>query len=273
MIIALVPAYNSVHTIAEVVLKSKEVVTAVVVFDDGSTDDTAFVAEGCGAEVIREERNRGKGYALMRLFEHAKKFSPKVVVTIDSDMQHNPRDIQRLIQPILVNEADVTVGIRQNISYVRRIGNNVLDLMSGLKKKESQSGFRAYSVKALRQIKITTNGFGVDTEILGCVEGMRIKELLIDTRYDKYSHKRNFVSHFVEVFNFIFLRRPLLNLGVLGGSGFLLGLFGMAEIVRVWNLKNELALGTLLFFMIILLLGAFTFFVGIILHVIGREKK
>ena len=83
MKLALIPAFNSVHTIAEVVLNTKERVDMVIVFDDASTDDTAM---GCGAQVIRSDKNRGKVFALRELFDAANKLFQAVVVTLDSDM-------------------------------------------------------------------------------------------------------------------------------------------------------------------------------------------
>jgi len=268
MIVALIPAFNAVNTIAEVVLKTREVVDLVMVYDDGSTDDTSYVAEKCGAQVFRNSRNRGKGAALRELFEQARKLRPEAAVTLDADMQHDPYDIPKLVEPILRDEADVAVGVRRDVRFVRRVGNIILDFMAGLRKRETQSGFRAYGPAALERIKITTHGYGVDTEILECVKDMRVKEVSVGSRYNQYSHKKNILRHFLEVFNFIFLKRPLLNLGGLGLAGFAVGLWGIFEVVKVWNLYRELALGTFLLSMLFIILGALTFFTGIILHVV-----
>lgn len=284
MKIALVPAYNSVHTIAEVVLKTKEVVDMVIVFDDGSTDDTAYIAEKCGAKLIKSDRNRGKGFALRELFDSARKWYPEVTVTLDADMQHNPRDIPKLIQPILEDRADVAIATREKIPKLRSFGNKLLDYISTvsflrklykIESKETQSGFRAYSAKTLKKIDITTHGFGVDSEIYMKLKklGMRFWFVPVGVRYDKYSHKKNPVSHFMQVFNFIFLKRPLLHLGLLGAIGFLTGLFGLVDVVNWWNVHQELAIGRLLFSMTVLLLGTLTFFVGLIIHVIRSEKR
>lgn len=272
MKMVLIPAYNSVNTIAEVILKAKVGVDEVVVYDDGSTDDTVFIARGCGAKVIEGKVNRGKGYALMRLFEYAKRFSPDVVVTIDSDMQHNPNEIFEVMRPILVNRADVVLGVRTDIPvFYRRIGNKIFDSLG--RQKGSQCGFRAYNMKALEKIKITKFGYSADSEIFSQVKDLRIKEVFVSVKYDKYSHKKNPFSHFIQVFNFIFLKRPLLNLGILGVIGFSFGIMGMIDVVKLWQINQELAVGKLLFYMTVLLLGALTFFVGLILHVIRSEKN
>ena len=270
MKIALIPAYNAVHTIAELVLKVKEVVDLVVVFDDGSTDDTAYVAEKCGAKVIKSDRNRGKGFALRELFDAAKRYNPEVVVTLDADMQHNPYDIPKIIEPVLKGEADVVLGLRKKVGGIRKLGNLVLDKMGG--QKETQCGFRAYSLSAMKYIKIASAGFAVDTEILAATKDLQVKEVLIDVECDEYSHTKNFILHFMEVFNFIFLRRPLRNLGILGAAMFFFGVIAIGDVVTTWRLYSELALGTFLAGITAIILGAFSFFTGIILHVLKERK-
>jgi len=274
MQVVLIPAYNAVHTIAEVVFKAKEVATSVIVYDDGSTDDTAYVASRCGATVFREPENHGKGYALRKLFNYAKEFYSKyepIIVTLDADMQHNPKDIPKLIQPILDGEADVVIGVRRGMPSHRKFANKILDLFS--KHKESQSGFRAYRFEAIKNLELKQDGFAVDSEILQKLKhDFIIKTVEIQQRTDRYSHTKNAVSHFMEVFNFLFLQRPLLNLGILGVIGFVLGIFELVDVVNRWTLYKQLAIGTLLFGMLFAILGAFVFFVGVILHVIAHKK-
>ena len=284
LIVVLIPAFNAKHTIAEVIFKAKKVIRNprnILVYDDGSTDETAFIAENCGAFVVRSEVNKGKGHALKTLFRLAKARYERlkdqaVFVTLDADMQHDPYDIPRLVQPILDGEADVVFGVRNpfEIPLWRRIGNKILDSIMGRKHRETQCGFRAYSWKALSSIIIESSGFSVNGEIYEqLTKKFRYKFVPIKTRYDKYSHSKNPVSHFIEVFNFIFLKKPLRNLGLLGIAGFILGLLEIRHVIQVWNLYKELALGTFLAGMLFMILGALTFFVGIILHVLVKEMK
>lgn len=273
--IVLIPAYNASHTIAEVVFKTIEFVEAVIVYDDGSTDDTSYIAKKCGAIVLREEKNRGKGYALKKLFDYAKEMLSRhnpIVVTLDADMQHNPRDIPKLVEPIKNNEADIVIGVRKGMPKHRIIPNKILDFFSN-KSVQSQSGFRAYRFETIYDLKLEEEGFGVDSEILMQLsQKWRVKTVVIEQQTDKYSHTKNPISHFMEVFNFLFLQRPLLNLGIIGTVGFVLGLFEIVQVIRSWNLTGDLAVGTFLFGMLCIILGAFTFFTGVILHVIKRKS-
>lgn len=271
-VVVVIPAYNACHTIAEVIFKSMDCVDKVVVYDDGSTDATRFIAEKCGATVIGDINNRGKGYALKSLFEFISRFSTDVVVTIDADMQHDPEDIPSIIGPILDGDADVVIGVRSGMSKYRALGNKLLDFLS--RRKSSQSGFRAYSKKALDVLGLKEKGFAIDSEILMQLEGkVRIRRVPIQTKYDRFSHTKNPVSHFKEVFTFLFLKRPLLNLGLLGAILFLVGAIELFTVISWWNTYGQLAVGTFLTGMTCLMLGALSFFTGVILHVLKAELK
>jgi len=111
-IIACIPAYNEEATIAKVIIQTQKYVDKIIVCDDGSSDLTGLIAERLGAEVIRHERNLGKGAALRSLFKKAKELKAEIIVTLDADFQHDAADIPKLIKPILDGEADVVVGSR-----------------------------------------------------------------------------------------------------------------------------------------------------------------
>ena len=284
MIVALIPAYNAKHTIAEVIFKTKKIIKNplnIIVYDDGSTDETAFIAESCGVFVVRSEVNKGKGHALKVLFELAKARYERlkdraVFVTLDADMQHDPYDMPRLIEPILNNEADIVFGVRRpkDIPTWRRWGNQILDFLTRRKHKETQCGFRAYNWKALNEIEIKSKGFSVNGEIYDQAVGkLRCAYVEVGVKYDEFSHTKSPIAHFLEVVNFLFLRKPLRNLGLLGSAGFIIGILEIGEVIRRWNLYHELALGTFLTGMLFVILGAFTFYTGLILHVLMERSK
>ncbi len=176
-ITAILPAYNEEVAIGSVVLRTKQYADRVIVVDDGSSDRTAEVARLAGAEVIRHQKNMGKGAALKTGFEALNDLQseaylhisggmgPKsgnesqnghgIIVTIDTDGQHDPADIPKLVEPILKGEADMVNGSRylngnkKDTPFYRRMGQKVLDaatnLDSGLSVTDTQSGFRAFS--------------------------------------------------------------------------------------------------------------------------------
>ncbi|HQN31239.1 MAG TPA: glycosyltransferase family 2 protein [Methanothrix soehngenii] len=102
-IVALLPAYNEEVSIGSVVLRTRQYADRVVVIDDGSRDRTAEVAAMAGAEVLRHTKNQGKGAALKTGFGSVN--GESVIVTIDTDGQHNPDDTPRLVEPILSGKA------------------------------------------------------------------------------------------------------------------------------------------------------------------------
>ena len=110
-ILVCVPAYNEEETISEIIGKSKKYAHAVIVYDDGSTDNTYEIAKSAGASVIRNPENKGYGVAIRSLFQAAKEQDADIMVTLDSDGQHNPDQIPDLIEP-LRQGFDVVIGSR-----------------------------------------------------------------------------------------------------------------------------------------------------------------
>src|SRR5215470_16800540 len=92
-VLALIPAFNEDRFIASVVLKARHYVDEVIVIDDGSSDETAALAEECHARVIRQPRNRGKAAAVNAGFDLARELNAAAVVMLDGDGQHSPADI------------------------------------------------------------------------------------------------------------------------------------------------------------------------------------
>ncbi|MCE5213606.1 MAG: glycosyltransferase family 2 protein, partial [Methanobacterium sp.] len=94
---AIIPAYNEELSIGSVVLTTSKYVDQIIVIDDGSTHNTAEIAEKAGALVIKNPENMGKGAALKTGFKSVK--NTGIIVTMDSDGQHDPSEIPKLIQP------------------------------------------------------------------------------------------------------------------------------------------------------------------------------
>ncbi len=107
-----IPAFNEEQTIARVILDAQKFAGKVVVCDDGSTDYTAKIAEGLGADVVRHEKNGGYGASIKSLFMRAHELNADVFVTLDADGQHEPNEIPCVIKPIVEGAADVVIGSR-----------------------------------------------------------------------------------------------------------------------------------------------------------------
>ncbi len=207
----ILPAYNEEISIGSMVHLTKLYADKVIVIDDGSSDRTADVARKAGAEVIVHEINKGKGSALKTGFETAIILGADIIVTMDSDGQHNPAEIPKLVAPIIEGEAEMVNGSRylngldKNTPVYRRIGQTILDkftnVHSGLKITDSQSGFRAFAASTIENFRFNAQGMAIESEMLKDAgnAGLCIKEVSIVVRYDVNGSTKKPVSHGLEV--------------------------------------------------------------------------
>jgi glycosyltransferase involved in cell wall biosynthesis len=186
----LIPAYNEAATIGEVLerVAALGLDSQVVVVDDGSTDDTAAIAEAAGAVIIRQP-NRGKGAAIRAAIAAA---DGDIAVIQDADMEYDPVDVPDLIEPIVRGVADVVYGSRLRGGKPQRaflfwhlVGNRFLSLVTNAlfntTLSDMETGYKAFRMEVLRSLRLTENGFGIEPEITGqvCMRKLRIYELPI----------------------------------------------------------------------------------------------
>jgi O-antigen/teichoic acid export membrane protein len=203
---AAIPCYNEARFIGDVVRRALEQVDAVVVVDDGSTDDTAEAAQKAGAQVIRHPANLGPGAAAQDCLQAGRDLQADILVTLDGDGQHNPDEIPEVIAPILDGEADLVIGSRflgryNNVAAYRRFGIDVITFLynfgSRVRITDGQSCFRAYNRRALETLAITEPGFGfsVETLVQARNANLHIREASISCIYHEESHSMNPVIH------------------------------------------------------------------------------
>lgn len=204
-LVIIIPALNEPKVIFKVLKslprKIKDVdQISILVIDDGSTDNTSSEAKKANVYIAKHAINRGLGAAIKTGMEFAKKHNADIAVTFDSDGQHNPNDIERIIQPIITKKADVVIGSRfkknQNIPLDRLIINWMANLVTfvlyGAFSTDSQSGLRAFSKKALRLIEFQSERMEFSSEILLETKrnNLKFKEVPIDAIYTKYSRQK-----------------------------------------------------------------------------------
>ena len=286
MIVAAVPAFNEEATIARVVIGSSKHVDKVVVCDDGSSDMTGEIAERLGAEVVRHERNLGKGAAIRSLFDFAKRLGADIVVTIDADGQHDPGEIPKLIEPILTGKADIVIGSRSikggEMPRYRSIGRRALDqatVAAGhVKVADTQSGFRAYTKDAVQSLEVTEYGIGVDSEILMKAGDLRLAEVPVGCKYkgvkgSTYNPATHALSVLGTIVTLVGERHPMTFLGLPGIILLFAGLYGWIWVINRYTEVQTLPTGVALISTILLLMGIFAVFTGLILFTISNLVK
>jgi glycosyltransferase involved in cell wall biosynthesis len=281
-IVVAIPAYNEDRYIGSLVLKLRKQARTVLVVDDGSTDATGDVAEAAGATVIRHPHNLGKTAAAETAFQHARLMAVDVLVLLDGDSQHDPAEIDALAEPILTGAADMVVGTRfANIHSViprwRVVGQHALTLAtnlgSGLHLSDSESGYRAFSRRAVEEMQFNARGFALEpaTQFQAKERGWRVIEVPISVRYD-IPLKRNPVWHGIgqldAILRLIGEHRPLLFFGVPGFVVLLAGLLLGFLVVRIYDATQQLAIGYALITVLLVIVGVLSVFVGIMLHAI-----
>lgn len=282
-----IPAYNEESCIARTILRTRKHANKIVVVDDGSTDDTAAIAESLGAFVLFNERNMGKGQALRNIFKVAREQQANVLITIDADSQHDPDDIPRVAKPVLDGLADVAVGARSTGPRVRRLGQRFLDTMTSVRDVDgvvvdSQSGFRAYSRRAIELLDFGEQGMGVESESIkrAYAKGLVIKQVPIQARYGgETDHALNPVLHFSDVLStlakIVLLKRPIRFLGLPAMILVIAGLYWWFQILGEYNSTRGFAIGNAIVASAVIVIGLFLGIAAMILLAISlaiRER-
>lgn len=281
-----IPAFNEEKTIARVVLEAQKYADKVVVCDDGSSDMTAEIAERLGADVARHEQNLGYGAAIQSLFRRARELGADVLVTLDADGHHDPREVPNVVKPVL--EGNGVIGSRfvderstYTMPWYRRAGVKFITRLVNNSGKhdvrDAQSGFRAYNCKSLEKLTLLENGMGVSVEILvnARKQGLRIQEVSAACNYSKdvkTSHNpiRHGVNVVMSIVRLVVEERPLLFLGVPGVFSLLVGVLFGVWMLQIYALERQIMTNVALASIAFILIGLFCVFTAIALYAISR---
>ncbi len=214
----IIPVYNEAEAIGGVIeeIRSHGYHTIIVV-DDGSRDESFYVASAYGVLALRHKINRGKGAAVKTGVSAANLLDLDAIVTVDGDGQHDPVDIAALVYPISVGEADVVLGSRllnrEDMPFgkviANRVGNFFTWLFYGILVSDSQSGFRAYSRYASLIIDTKADKYEYDSKVIREIKNNRLRytEVPVQTRYTEYSmqkkNKQGFVNGLITLYRMI----------------------------------------------------------------------
>lgn len=198
-----VPVFNEAETVEELLRRVQSVrfPKEIVVVDDGSTDGTREIlsrlndgmrqgaASGDDLKIVFQPYNRGKGAAVRAGLERV---TGDVVIIQDADLEYDPEDYVKLLDPILTNKADVVYGTRfagggphRVLFFWHSLGNHLLTLISNaltnLNLSDMEVGYKVFRSEVLKRIKLKSDGFGFEPEITMKVarQGCRIYEVPI----------------------------------------------------------------------------------------------
>lgn len=197
----IIPAFNEAEHIRSVLDEVVPLVESVIVVDDGSRDGTADISNRTEAVVLRHLVNRGQGAALRTGTDYAVMNDSRIIVHYDADGQFRSADLSRMIEPILKDEADMVFGSRfldnstkmpfTKKHFIMPLARFINRIFFGLDMTDPQSGFRAFSYKAVKEINWQQDGMAHCSEILYLAHknSLRIKEVPITIIYNEYGQR------------------------------------------------------------------------------------
>ncbi|MBW1848755.1 MAG: glycosyltransferase family 2 protein [Deltaproteobacteria bacterium] len=193
-IMILIPAYNEAENLKELLPRIPKRIhendVGVLIIDDGSEDETYFVAEKTdGVIAVKNLVNRGGGAALRLGYDILIKSKGHICVTMDADGQHLPEDIEKLVSPVLNDQYDIVIGSRirgkrEKDSLLRIAGvyifSIIISLLLGKKITDPSSGFRAFKINTIDAIQLSEDQYHTSELIIEAVKkNLRIGEVPI----------------------------------------------------------------------------------------------
>lgn len=209
----IIPAKDESNSIGELITRSRERLLGcpfeIIVVDDGSEDETGSIASCHGAITVSHETNLGKGATMMTGARNAR---GSIIVFLDGDGAHDPKNILGVIEPILYGEADLVIGSRalpgsevETSPLMRKLGNHFASFtisaivsfilpvttlfkcpMKKIRITDCTSGFRAISKEAWSQLDLVSKGFEIETEMIyeAARKNLEITEVPISCNWD-----------------------------------------------------------------------------------------
>lgn len=194
----IIPVFNEslfIKSFLQDLLKSKslKLIRNIIIINDGSTDETILRIRSLKSKeitIISFNKNHGKGYAMRKGLEAAKKSQADAVIFMDGDRQHNPKHLPEFLKSL--KEYGLVFGYRKltkSTPYIRKLGNQIVRYLLytffNIKRHDVLCGFMAMRKDIFDKIVWESNDYGVEIEISAVVGKKRIlfKEILIDTLY------------------------------------------------------------------------------------------
>ncbi len=199
----IIPCYNEVNTIEKIIdkiLLQEKFDKEIIVIDDNSNDGSRDLLDSIKHKynkLILNSKNCGKGYSIKKGIESA---SGEIILIQDADLEYDPSDYERLIRPIILNNADVVYGSRfvgaeekRVLFFWHSLGNKLLTLLSNmltdLNLTDMESGYKVFRADTIKNITLNENRFGFEPEITAKISKKKLRIYEVGIKYygRKYS--------------------------------------------------------------------------------------
>jgi len=222
-LIIFLPAYNeekSIFNLIKEIPSFPNINQKVIVINDGSIDNTSANAKKAGAIVISNKKNLGLGYSFKIGLIEALKEEADIVVVLDGDGQYNPKHINMLISPILLDEADLVQGNRflsgekYESSSIRILGNKFISiflskiLLRLAEVYDIQSSFRAFNgllATALVKDIVGNYNYAQEMFIIASLHGYKIKQIPVQCSKRRYGQSRLIRNPFIHLIKILWV--------------------------------------------------------------------
>lgn len=295
-LIVQIPCLNEAETLHTVIQDIPQQIPGIdvietLVVDDGSTDNTAAIADRLGVDhIVRHNCNRGLAAAFTTGVNSAISLGADIIVNTDGDHQYPGGDIARLVEPILNREADLVIGDRQpgtDLRYswikrfLQRLGSRIVGQLAGQQIKDAVSGFRAFSREAASRLEVVTDfSYTIETVLQASHKGLAIKFVPIKTNnVERPSRLFRNIPHFVyrsglTMLRVFFLFRPLSILIWLSGFLAVVGGIPVVRFLVLWALGNgDGHIQSLVLSGVLLILSCLTLVAGLISDLIATNRR
>jgi glycosyltransferase involved in cell wall biosynthesis len=215
-ILVIIPALNAESTLGNLIQKIRSHLIAppyacdILVVDDGSSDKTVTIASENKTTSVSHKTNLGKGEALKTGFQFAVTHEYDTMVTIDADLQHDPAILADMLNFYLDGSYDMVVGSRsfdiKKMPFLRilsnRITSGLMSFRTGLPIPDSQSGYRIIRTEAVKDLKLKTSRYELESEMLIKMAQKKVRMGLFPIT-TIYGSEKSHIRHFRDTLRFI----------------------------------------------------------------------
>lgn len=296
-LVVMIPAYNEETSIGLVIKEVPRQIeridkVLILVIDDGSDDGTVEEARQAGADyIIRNRINRGLAYTFKQGIDRALSLGADIIINTDADFQYNQKEIPKLIQPILENNAEMVIGDRQvaklaHMSFGRKYGNILgsffLRSVVGTDVVDVSSGFRAFSREAAMRFSIfSEHTYTHETIIQAVDKKMRLAQVPVEFKARRYGKSKlidNIFQHIKKslraILSIILMHKPLKIFFSLGGISFFFGiLIGIRYLYFYFIGDSSGHIQSLILASILISIGVIVITMGLLADLVNINRK